>query len=86
MCTVLLPPGVNPIEVNKYTYHIISYAPRSVRKVTDWNLRTQSKVTSSKKKKLQVLQNKKAGLRGKSCVKRTKYGLRKLNNPPPPGL
>jgi len=32
MCTVLLPPGVNPIAVNKYiipyhiiTYHIISY-------------------------------------------------------------
>jgi hypothetical protein len=25
MCTVLLPPGVNVIAVNKYIYHIISY-------------------------------------------------------------
>ena len=26
MCTVLLPPGVNPIAVNKYiSYHIISH-------------------------------------------------------------
>jgi len=27
MCTVLLPPGYNPIAVNKYiiSYHIISY-------------------------------------------------------------
>jgi hypothetical protein len=32
MCIVLLPPGANPIEVNKYniSYHIISYHKQAI--------------------------------------------------------
>jgi hypothetical protein len=41
------------------------------------------KIRSLALTKLQVLQNKKSGLREKSCVKRAKCGLRKLNNSPP---
>jgi hypothetical protein len=39
MCTVLLPPGVNPIAVNKYiiSYHIIARAVRKHISVGSWS-------------------------------------------------
>jgi acid phosphatase class B len=39
MCTVLLPPGDNPIAVNKYIYHIINFTKScdySIRKKFDF--------------------------------------------------
>jgi len=43
MCTVLLPPGDNPIAVNKYiiSYHIISYHIISISDIDDGVLRSK---------------------------------------------